>query len=163
MAEVWSKPPFERAKPFWEALQWLEAGHWKGVITAERAKELKRGVLEGIKTTNADLARQYDRDGTWRDREWPYWRTNQISREDPLCLYNTGILPPRIVCWPRGEAHPSDPQELSELTQEMSEWSFTPAAAAQFSEEELKQMREDADVMFEEFWKKLTFGGTADG
>ena len=162
MAKVWSKPAFERAKPFWEALRWLEAGHWKGVVNAERAAVLKQGVLKGIMSTMADLARQYDKDGTWRDRKWPHWRSNRTSGEDPQCLYNTGILPPRIMCWPRGEAYPSDPLELSGLYQEMREWSFTPGAAARFSEAELKQIRENADVMFGEFWKTLNFGNRTD-
>ena len=155
MEEVWSKPPFERAKPFWEALQWLKSGHWMGIISEERAQELRQGILDGIKRTTGDLARQYGEDGTWRNRDWPMWRMNQTSSEDPLCVYRTGIIPPRIACWPTDAPHPQDDLELTRLLEEMRAWSFTPAARATFSVEELEQMREDADTLFGEHWRKL--------
>lgn len=161
IAEVWNKPPFERAKPFWEALQWLEDGNWQGVVTSTRAKELKKGIHEAIRRTCGDLTREYCNGGKWRDRKWPLWRANRTSGDDAQCLYCTGILPPRIACWPEREPYPTDALELSKLHQEMSDWSYTPAATSQFSETDLELIRSAAAMAFGDFWKKLTEPGNA--
>jgi hypothetical protein len=69
-------------------------------------------------------------------------------------VYRTGIMPPRIACFPDDAPYPTDLHEMSVMHREMSEWSFTPAAAAKFSPEQLENIRSDDELVFREFWRQ---------
>lgn len=155
-AEVWSKEPLERARPFWEALEWLDAGHWKNFIDADRAAFLRKGILEGIAATCADFARKWEADGTWRNPKWPLWAMNQTNADDPDCLYRTGIIPPRLACWPQGQPYPTDLVELAAMMDEFKNWMTTPAGRAKFSEAEAQQTAQGAEIVGEIAWQQLS-------
>ncbi|HRI44953.1 MAG TPA: hypothetical protein PLL78_09050 [Fimbriimonadaceae bacterium] len=155
MSEVWGKPPFERARHFAEALDWLDAGYWQGYVDAARAEELRAGVVNAIRATSADLARQFEAEGRWRERDFPLWPKNRKNTDDPDRIYGTGVMPPRIGCWPATEPYPDDPVELAEMAEELRVWMETVAARALYTHDERKAAVTGADGLFELAWRSL--------
>ena len=139
-------PQEDRPPHIWECLQYLEWRRGHGDVTADaidRQVDIMRHIAQDVAK---HIARELERDGSWKDRFNPRWPRYHPNSKDPL--YLTGCHPPLILCIPEDdEAWKAN--GFPEGQREFAEWLLTPAGMHRggLTEEQRAQAFADAKTM----------------